>query len=103
LAAFFRHFHRCPVLRPLTVELLAAEAVECNEPTVLVETEREQWTEQAAHVLGGAAFAARDAARWSQPNASSPARRACSCAAAGSASTVAPTSTAARAATERID
>jgi len=58
-ATFFRHFIDGLRARPITIELLAAEIVERNELTAILETEREQWGEQAARVLGGPAFAAR--------------------------------------------
>jgi AcrR family transcriptional regulator len=45
--------------RPLTLEILAGEVVERNELTAILETEREQWGEEATRVLGGAAFAQR--------------------------------------------
>jgi AcrR family transcriptional regulator len=45
--------------RPLTLEILAAEVVERNELTAILEAQREQWGEQAARLLGGNDFAQR--------------------------------------------
>lgn len=53
---FFAHFIDALRQRPLTIEVLAAEVVERNELTALLEAEREQWGEEAARVLGGEAF-----------------------------------------------
>ena len=58
-AAFFEHFIDGLRARPMTLELLAAEVVERNDLTAILETEREQWGEEAARVLGGPAFATR--------------------------------------------
>ncbi len=58
-ARFFDHFIDGLRARPLTIEILAAEVLERNELTALLETEREAWGEQAARLLGGADFARR--------------------------------------------
>jgi AcrR family transcriptional regulator len=58
-AAFFEHFIDALRARPLTIEVLAAEIVERNALTAILEQEREQWGEQAFRVLGGAAMAGR--------------------------------------------
>lgn len=58
-ARFFRHFIDELRLRPLTLEVLAAEVVERNELTAILEAEREAWGDEATRVLGGEAFAAR--------------------------------------------
>jgi AcrR family transcriptional regulator len=58
-AHFFHHFIDELRSRPLTLEILAAEVVERNELTAILEAERETWGEEAAGVLGGEAFAAR--------------------------------------------
>jgi AcrR family transcriptional regulator len=58
-ARFMEHFIDGLRARPLTLEILAAEVVERNELTAILESEREAWGEQAARVLGGAEFAAR--------------------------------------------
>jgi len=52
-ARFFEHFIDGLRARPLTLEVLAAEVVERNELTAILETEREQWGEAAARTLGG--------------------------------------------------
>jgi AcrR family transcriptional regulator len=54
---FLEHFIDALRARPLTLEILAQEVIERNELTAILETEREQWGEQAARVLGGADFA----------------------------------------------
>jgi AcrR family transcriptional regulator len=54
---FFEHLIDALRARPLTLEILAQEVIDRNELTVILETEREQWGEQAARVLGGADFA----------------------------------------------
>lgn len=56
-ARFFEHFIDELRARPLTLEILAAEVQDRNELTAILETEREQWGEEAARVLGGAEFA----------------------------------------------
>ena len=43
----------------MTLEILAAELLERNELTAILEAEREAWGEQAVQLLGGNAFAAR--------------------------------------------
>lgn len=58
-AAFFEHFIDALRARPLTIEVLAAEIVERNALTAILEDEREAWGEQAFRVLGGAELAAR--------------------------------------------
>ena len=58
-ARFFEHFIDELRRRPLTLEVLAAELVERNELTAILEAEREAWGEEAARVLGGAELAAR--------------------------------------------
>jgi AcrR family transcriptional regulator len=58
-ARFFEHFVAELRRRPLTLEILAAEVHERNELTAILETEREQWGEEAARVLGGKAFEAQ--------------------------------------------
>ena len=45
--------------RPLTIEILAAEVLERNELTAILEAEREAWGEQASRLLGGKEFARR--------------------------------------------
>ena len=51
---FFDRFIDALRRRPLTLEILAAEIVERNELTAILETEREQWGEQVEALLGGA-------------------------------------------------
>jgi AcrR family transcriptional regulator len=58
-ARFFEHFIDGLRVRPLTVEIMAAELSERNELTAILETEREQWGAQAARLLGGAAWTER--------------------------------------------
>ena len=58
-ACFFEHFIDALRRRPLTLEILAAEMIERNELTAILEAEREAWGEEAARVLGGAELAAR--------------------------------------------
>ncbi len=55
-AQFFDHFIDALRARPLTLEIMAAEVVERNELTAILETEREQWGEEAARTIGGAAW-----------------------------------------------
>ena len=50
---FFDHFIDQLRQRPLTIEILAAEIAERTELTVVLETERERWGEQAFTMLGG--------------------------------------------------
>lgn len=52
-ARFFEHFIDALRARPLTLELLAAEVVQRNELTAILEAEREAWGEEASRVLGG--------------------------------------------------
>ena len=56
---FFEHFVDGLRARPLTLEILAAEIVERNELTAILETEREAWGEQASRLLGGKEFERR--------------------------------------------
>ena len=58
-ARFMDHFIDGLRARPLTLEVLAAEVVERNELTAVLETEREAWGEQASRLLGGDEFARR--------------------------------------------
>jgi AcrR family transcriptional regulator len=53
-ALFFDRFIEALRARPLTLEILAAEIVERNELTAILETEREQWGAQVEALLGGA-------------------------------------------------
>lgn len=55
-ALFFERFIDALRARPLTVEILAAEIVERNELTAILEAEREQWGAQAEALFGGADF-----------------------------------------------
>jgi AcrR family transcriptional regulator len=55
-ALFFDRFIDALRGRPLTLEILAAEIVERNELTAILETEREQWGAQAEALIGGADF-----------------------------------------------
>ncbi len=59
LATFFERFIDALRVRPLTIEILAAEIVQRNELTAILETEREQWGAQAEQVLGGAEWRER--------------------------------------------
>jgi AcrR family transcriptional regulator len=52
-ARFFEHFIDGLRERPLTLEILAAEVLERNALTAILETEREAWGEQAARALAG--------------------------------------------------
>ena len=58
-ARFMEHFIDGLRARPLTLEILAAEVLERNELTAILETEREAWGEQAGRLLGGPDFAQR--------------------------------------------
>jgi AcrR family transcriptional regulator len=58
-ARFVEHFIDGLRARPLTLEILAAEVLERNELSAILEAEREAWGEQAARVLGGKEFARR--------------------------------------------
>jgi AcrR family transcriptional regulator len=53
---FFDRFIDALRARPLTLEILAAEVVERNELTAILETEREQWGAQVEALFGGADF-----------------------------------------------
>jgi AcrR family transcriptional regulator len=53
-AVFFERFIDALRRRPLTLEILAAELVERNELTAILEERREQWGEDVAQLLGGA-------------------------------------------------
>jgi AcrR family transcriptional regulator len=55
---FFEHFIDELRARPLTLEIMVAEMTERNELTAILETEREQWGEEAARTLGGPALQA---------------------------------------------
>ena len=55
-ALFFDRFIDALRARPLTLEILAAEIVERNELTAILETEREQWGVQAEALFGGEDF-----------------------------------------------
>lgn len=55
-ALFFERFIVALRARPMTIEILAAEIVERNELTAILETERELWGAQAEAVLGGEEF-----------------------------------------------
>jgi AcrR family transcriptional regulator len=56
---FFEHFIDGLRARPLTLEILAAEVLERNALTAILESEREAWGEEAAQVLAGPALNAR--------------------------------------------
>jgi len=58
-ARFFEHFVAELRSRPLALEILAAEVVERNELTEILEAEREAWGEEVLRVLGGTDLAAR--------------------------------------------
>jgi AcrR family transcriptional regulator len=58
-ARFLEHFIDALRARPLTLEILAAEIVQRNALTALLESEREQWGADAARLLGGETFARR--------------------------------------------
>ena len=62
-ARFFEHFIDGLRARPLTLEIMAAELVERNELTAILETEREEWGEKAGRLLGGDEWATRPALR----------------------------------------
>jgi AcrR family transcriptional regulator len=55
-ALFFDRFIDALRARPLTLEILAAEIVERNELTAILETQREQWGVQAEALFGGDDF-----------------------------------------------
>jgi AcrR family transcriptional regulator len=52
-ARFFEHFIDGLRSRPLTLEVMAAELLERNELTAILEAEREAWGAEAARVIGG--------------------------------------------------
>jgi AcrR family transcriptional regulator len=56
-AVFFDRFIDALRRRPLTVEILAAEIVQRNELTAILEAEREQWGEQVEAAFGGPEWA----------------------------------------------
>ena len=58
-ARFLDHFVDGLRARPLTLTIMAAEIGERNALTAILETEREQWGEQAGRLLGGPEFARR--------------------------------------------
>ena len=58
-ARFFEHFIDGLRARPLTLEILAAEVLQRNELSALLEAEREAWGEEASRVLGSTEFAQR--------------------------------------------
>jgi AcrR family transcriptional regulator len=58
-ARFLEHFIDGLRARPLTLEILAAEIVERNALTAVLEAEREAWGEEASRLLGGREFARR--------------------------------------------
>ncbi len=58
-ARFFEHFIDALRARPLTIEILAAEVVERNALTAILESEREHWGEEAERLLGGKAYVER--------------------------------------------
>ncbi len=53
-ALFFERFIDALRVRPLSIEILAAEIVTRNELTAVLETEREQWGQQVEAAIGGA-------------------------------------------------
>jgi AcrR family transcriptional regulator len=55
-ALFFERFIEALRARPLTVEILAAEIVERNQLTAILEAEREQWGGQVEALFGGEDF-----------------------------------------------
>ena len=58
-ARFMEHFIDSLRARPLTLEVLAAEVLQRNELTAILEEQREAWGEQASLLLGGDEFARR--------------------------------------------
>lgn len=58
-ARFMEHFADGLRARPLTLEILAGEVAERNDLTAILESEREQWGEQAAQLLGAEEFSQR--------------------------------------------
>lgn len=62
-AVFMARFIDALRARPLTLEILAAEIVERNELTAILETEREQWGVEVERLLGGAELRERPEVR----------------------------------------
>ena len=62
-ARFLEHFIDALRERPLTLEILAAEIVERNDLTAILESEREAWGEEASRLLAAGEFARRPALR----------------------------------------
>jgi len=62
-ARFFEHFIDALRERPLTLEILAAEIVERNDLTAILESEREAWGEEASRLLAAGEFTRRPALR----------------------------------------
>lgn len=62
-ARFFEHFIDGLRARPLTLEILAAEVLERNALTAILEAEREAWGEQAGRLLAGPELARQPALR----------------------------------------
>jgi len=62
-ARFFEHFIDGLRARPLTLEILAAEVLQRNELTAILEAEREAWGEQAERLLAGPQLARQPAVR----------------------------------------
>lgn len=58
-ALFFERFIDALRTRPLTIEILAAEIVQRNELTAILETQREHWGEQVEARIGGDEFRQR--------------------------------------------
>lgn len=58
-ARFFEHFIDALRERPLTLEILAAEIVERNDLTAILEAERETWGEEASRLLAAKEYAGR--------------------------------------------
>lgn len=58
-AGFLEHFIDGLRARPLTLEILAAEVLQRNELTAILEVEREAWGERAVELLGGNEFTSR--------------------------------------------
>lgn len=56
---FFEHFIDGLRARPLTLEILAAEVLERNTLTAILEAEREAWGDEATRVLAGPALQQR--------------------------------------------
>ena len=59
LAAFFERFIDALRARPLTIEILAAETVQRNELTAILDSERQEWGNRAGRLLGGTAWRER--------------------------------------------